>query len=313
MASTLNQKDIQDPPWKQILKLYFREAMEFFCPAIAAIVDWTKPPEFLDKEFIQITPDAKTGKRFADQLVRVHRQQGKPLVLLIHLEIQAAPEKNFAERIFVYWLRIFDYFRQPAISIAILCDGRADWRPQQYQVDLPLTDLTFNFGTVKLLDYRDRWAELEASQNPFSKVVMAHLKMQETKSDKKNRKVWKMHLIRQLYESGYNADDVLNLFRFIDWLLSLPKGLEREFWTELEAFEKERQMTYITSVERIGFERGLKQGKKEGKESGKQEKAEEIALNMLQSGLPIEQISQLTKLSIAKIKKLQADHAQPSA
>jgi hypothetical protein len=41
----------QDFPWKQILRQYFREAIEFFFPATAALIDWQKPPEFLDKEY----------------------------------------------------------------------------------------------------------------------------------------------------------------------------------------------------------------------------------------------------------------------
>jgi hypothetical protein len=113
-----------------------------------------------------------------------------------------------------------------------------------------------NDNTVKLLDYRDRWDELEASQNPFAWVVMAHLKMQETRRDKPSRKVWKMRLIRGLHESGYNKTDVLNVFNFVDWVLGLPKPLETEFWRELKAYEEGQKVPYITSVERIGYERG---------------------------------------------------------
>ncbi|MEP0898823.1 MULTISPECIES: hypothetical protein [Leptolyngbya] len=94
--------DEQDAPWKQILRQYFREATEFFFPTIAKAVNWTKPIEFLDKEFVKIAPDAVTGKRFADQLVRVYRKRGKAMFLLIHVEIQASPEAAFAKRIFTY-------------------------------------------------------------------------------------------------------------------------------------------------------------------------------------------------------------------
>jgi hypothetical protein len=258
MAKTTPRTD-QDSPWKRILQQYFQEAIEFFLPNIAKLVDWTQPPEFLDKEFVKIAPDAKLGRRFADQLVRVKLKRGKDLVLLLHVEIQAAPEKQFAERIFVYSLRIFDYFRQPAVSVAILCDASPTWRPRQYGFSLPGTTLNFEFSMVKLLDYRDRMAELDASHNPFAVVVKAHLKLQETKKDSLARKTSKMQLIRQLYEAGYNAEQVLNLFNFLDWVLVLPKRLDAEFWIELKAYEEERQMPYITSVERIGFERGVKE------------------------------------------------------
>jgi hypothetical protein len=123
-------------------------------------------------------------------------------------------------------------------------------------VHQPGTRLDFEFSTVKLLDYRDHMAELEQSQNPFAWVVMAHWKMQETKRDKPNRKEWKLRLIRGLHEAGYNQDDVLNLFNFVDWLLGLPKALEVEFWQELQAYEEEHKVPYITSVERIGYDRG---------------------------------------------------------
>jgi hypothetical protein len=245
-------KDEQDSPWKQILQQYLQEAMAFFFPAIAAVIDWQVPPVFLDKEFRKIAPDAKTGRRYADQLVQLQRKRGKPLILLLHIEIQASPEANFAERMFVYALRIFDYFRQPATSLAILCDANPPWRPAQYHFSQPETELLFRFGTVKLLDYKTQWAMLEASTNPFASVVMAQLKMQETKQDKAARKVWKLWLIRRLYESGYNQTDVVNLFHFIDWLLKLPKALDDEFWQDLQTYEEERTMPYITSVERIG-------------------------------------------------------------
>ncbi len=257
------QQDEQDAPWKQIFRLYYRQGMELLFPQIACEIDWSKPIEFLDKEFGKIAPDALTGKRFADLLVKVYRKQGKPIFLLVHVEIQASRESSFAYRIFTYALRILDYFGQPATSLVVLCDADKKWRPHSYRFSLPGTSLNFEFSTAKLLDYRDRWDELEASQNPFAWVIMAHLKMQETKQDKSSRKIWKMRLVRSLHESGYNKTDILNLYKFIDWILSLPKPLENEFWQELKAYEEDRKMPYITTGERIGYDRGIKEGRAE--------------------------------------------------
>ena len=296
MSKTIAQeKDEQDSPWKQILNQYLQEAVEFFFPDVAEIVDWSKAPVFLDKEFSQISPDSKRGKRYADQLVQLQRKKGKPIVLLLHIEIQASPEKEFAERMFVYAIRIFDYFRQPAVSVAILCDANPKWRPKQYSFSLPQTSMNFEFGTVKLIDYADRWDELQASPNPFAWVVMAQLKMLETKQDKPTRKIWKMRLVRQLYESGYNQDTVLNLFRFLDWLLKLPRELDAEFWQELSTYEEERRMPYVTSVERIGIEKGIEKGERS------------FALHLLShkfGELPDRTITQIDALSTQKIKRL---------
>ena len=94
-----NQQDEQDQPWKQIFRLYFREGIEFLFPEIACEIDWSKPIDFLDKEFGKIAPDAVTGNRFADQLVKVCRKHGKPIFLLMHVEVQVSRESNFAYRI----------------------------------------------------------------------------------------------------------------------------------------------------------------------------------------------------------------------
>jgi hypothetical protein len=170
----------QDSPWKEILRDYFPQAIQFFFPDVAAAIDWNTPPEFLDKEFQQIAREAKQGKRFADCLVKVKQINGQDLFLLLHVEVQATKEDHFPTRMFTYNIRIFDRFAQPAISLAILCDADPTWRPSQYQVNLPQTQTTFNFGIVKLLDYQQNWAMLESSRNPFATVVMAHLKNQAT-------------------------------------------------------------------------------------------------------------------------------------
>lgn len=302
MAKRTTSRTDQDSPWKRILQQYFREAIEFFLPNVAKLVDWTQPPEFLDKEFVKIAPDAKVGRRYADQLIRVKLKRGKDLVLLLHVEIQAAPEKQFAERIFIYSLRIFDYFRQPAVSLAILCDASPTWRPQQYGFSLPGTTLNFEFSMVKLLDYRDRMAELDASRNPFAIVVKAHLKLQETKKDSFARKTSKMQLVRHLYEAGYNTEQVLNLFHFLDWILVLPKRLDTEFWMELKAYEQERQMPYITSVERIGYDRGVKE---EAQRSLERERAFILRLlNRKIGSIPDPTLTEINDLSIAELESL---------
>jgi hypothetical protein len=251
-----------DSPWKDILRAYFPQAIAFFFPQTDALIDWSKPYEFLDKEFQAVSQDAALGRRYADQLVKVWLKGGKELWLLLHLEVQSQSETEFEERMFIYSLRIFDQFRQVPISLAILCDESLSWRPHEYGAIYPDTRLHFEFGTAKLLDWRDRADELESSNNPFATVVMAHLKVIETKRDVDQRKAWKFRLTRGLYEKGYDRQEILDLYRFLDWILVLPEMVEREFWQELQVFEEERRVTYVTNVERFGIEQGVVQGER---------------------------------------------------
>jgi hypothetical protein len=59
-----------------------------------------------------------------------------------------------------------------------------------------------------------------------------------------------------LYERGLSRDDVLQLFRIIDWMMDLPQVLEQLFQQEAEQIEQERHMPYVTSVERLAKQEG---------------------------------------------------------
>ncbi|MBW4491382.1 MAG: DUF4351 domain-containing protein [Trichocoleus desertorum ATA4-8-CV12] len=119
----------------------------------------------------------------------------------------------------------------------------------------------------------------------------------------KPRKEWKLELIRRLYEAGYSRRDVLHLFKFIDWVMILPEGLKQAFWLELKAYEEERQVPYITSVEEIGFERGIQQGRQEGR----QEERRSLILLLLEQRvgqLPDGVCDRIAQLSLAQLEAL---------
>jgi len=128
---------------------------------------------------------------------------------------------------------------------------------------------------------------------------MAHLKTQQTTKKAGERKTWKFSLIRRLYESGWQERDIYNLYRFIDWVMILPKELEIEFWQELKTFEQERKMTYITTGERIGYERG----REEGEQTGEQR----LILQQLQKrvgDLSEETIASVQSLNVTQLEEL---------
>jgi hypothetical protein len=287
-----------DTPWKKILRLYFPQAIQFYFPELAKTIDWRKRPQFLDKELEQIAPEADQGNRYVDKLVRVWKLDGSSEWLLIHLEIQARKESGFPFRMLIYSNRILDRYGILATSLAILCDNSPTWRPTTCELTAPLTRHTFEFGTTKLLDFKPQESSLKQSDNPFAWITLAHLKTQATRRNLKSRKTWKFALMRQLYERGMSGPDIRNLYEFIDWTMMLPEDLELAFWQELKTFEEEQQVTYVTNAERIGM--------KLGKQKGRQESRQEIALKMLEKGMDLTTIAELTDLPIEQLQQLQA-------
>ncbi len=255
-----NPRTLFDSPWKEIVETYLPDFMAFFFPDAHSQIDWERGFEFLDSEFRQVVRDAELGKRFVDKLVKLYLTDGEETWVLIHLEIQSQYESTFAERIYVYNYRIYDRYRRKVASFIVLGDDSPTWRPSEFGYELLGTTINIRFPVVKLLDRGQQWDALEANTNPFATVVMAHLKASQTRKDREERLQWKLSLTRRLYQQGYQRQDILNLFAFIDWVMTLPDNLEAQFWTEVRQFEEEQQMPYITSVERLGIEQGKQLG-----------------------------------------------------
>ena len=292
-----------DSPWKNALVVYFKECIDFFFPVMAQDIDWKKGYLFLDKELQQVAKNAAIGRRYADKLAQLHRKDGSHEWVLVHVEVQGQERKTFSERMYTYNYRIFDLFHRKVASIALLADDNPAWRPDHFSYELWGSRAGLWFPSVKLLDYREKWKDLEVSTNPFASVVMAHLKALETRDDNEQRYRWKLFLIKRLYGLGYGKAGVVQLFEFIDWAMSLPEKLEKGLWTEIQKFEEETKMAYVSSVERIGIKKGLERGMQQGMQQGtlsllcrliskRFEVAEDIVRAILE-GLSREQIEEL--------------------
>jgi hypothetical protein len=254
----------QDSPWKEALERYLPSFLALYFPAAYADIDWSRNYEWLNTELRQVVRDAELGKRLADVLVKVWRKDGQESWLLIHIEIQGSPEVDFAQRLFVYHYRIYDRYNRQVVTLVVLADDRPNWRPDRFAYDLWGCSMDFRFPSIKLLDFVGREAILEASDNPFALVTRAHLATMQTRQDEASRHAWKIRLVRELYERGLSRNDVLQLFRLIDWMMDLPEVLGKLFDREVEQIEQERQMPYVTSVERRAKQEGRVEGRAEG-------------------------------------------------
>jgi hypothetical protein len=293
------KKHEYDHAWKEVIDRYFEPFVAFFFPAAHGMIDWSRGYVALDKELRKIQRESAHGKREADKLVKVWLQGGEEIWVLIHVEIQNQEEAEFAKRIFVYNYRIFDRYNHKVASFVILGDDRANWRPDHFAYELFGCSMGIRFPIVKLLDFRSRWAELEASDNPFATVVMAHLKSLDTRADPSDCLSWKLKLLRPLYERGLDGDTIRGLFLFIDMVMLLPPTLESAFISEVEAIEEEKKMPFITSAERVGRERGREEVREEARKQALQAFQEGI-----QSLLRV-RFGKADKKLMAKIREIQ--------
>jgi len=242
--------------------------MKFCFPQEAALVNWNKGFEFLDKELKKITRDSQTGKRYVDKLVKVTLLSGEEEWLLIHVEIQNQKDKDFPSRMFIYNARGRDYFGIDVMSLAVLTDKNPNWRPNSFEKRIGGFALTLQYPLCKIRDYQDKLNELESSNNPIEIFIAAHLETQETRQEPQKLGERKWTLTRSLYEKGLSKQEIITIFTLIDWLMVLPKGMNEAFEEKLLTFEQEKQMAYVTSIEKLGHKRGKAEGRQEGRQEG---------------------------------------------
>lgn len=290
-----------DAAWKDVIEAHFEDFLAFFYPDIHTDIDFSKKPEILSKELRKIAPDNKVGKRYADVLIKVYLKDGsqKCICLFIHVEVQGTKDPEFTVRLFVYYYRIFDKYREKGaeiISLAILTDEDENYRPEEYYFNRWGFEHRMKIPLVKIIDYKNKKElreKLESSTNPMATIVEAQLKSFEAKKGNNETKYdIKRELIRNCYKKGYDKKYIRYLFNFIDLIFRLPENLEKQLSEEILKIEEEIKMPYVTSWEKIW--------KKEGRQEVKLETAKELIKN----GVDMNIISKATGFSLEDLEKM---------
>ena len=93
----------------------------------------------------------------------------------------------------------------------------------------------------------------------------------KTQGKPEERYAAKIRLIRILFARGWNRQRILDLFKVLDWLMSLPEDLESKIFSDIRQIEEEYQMPYVTSIERIALKKGMQEGIEKGMQQGLQQ------------------------------------------
>ena len=245
------QNDDYDSPWKEAIEIMLPDFMAFYFPDAWRAIDWSRPHRFLDQELRKILPESETGRRVVDKLVEVALVRGDEQWIHLHIEIQSQRASDFAERMMIYHYRIFDRFRRPVASLAMLADNQPNWRPGPYRQSVLGCQWMLDFPSTKLLDYQHQEEALASDGNPFGLVTLAHLHTQRTHNKSERRYHAKYRLIQLLYGRGWEKPRIIQLLRIIDWLMALPPHLEQNLQQHLATVKGEKHMQYVTSFERV--------------------------------------------------------------
>lgn len=297
--------DDYDSPWKIALDNYLEEFIDFYFPKISQLIDWSVEPKSLDNELQAVVKDSELGRNRADKLVEVTLKTGNKRLLNIHIEVQSQQDASFERRMFTYFYRIFDKYGEMLLSLAVLADTSPNWQPSSYRQQQITSEINFNFASVKLLNYESQLEELKNTNNAFALLTAAHLLTKRTKHQPEERKENKLTLVKLLYKNGWAKEKIVNFFAILDWLMQLPSTEALEFRQQLTELEEEQKMRYVTSIERMGIQKGLELGREEGLQEGIESNLRQNVINMqAMLNLTAEKIAEVVEVPLEKVKQI---------
>jgi len=237
-----NIKIDYDNKWKVIISNLFEDFINFFVPNLCKLVDFQSPIVFLEQELHKLIDDKiKRGKVINDKLVKVKLKGGEEKWILIHIEVQSSYEVDFSERMFTYFYRIYDRYNQKITAIAIYTGARTPKEYSAFNYEFSGTRLLYEFNSYKITTPKQK--ELLVSDNPFALVVLTCQYLLKTKNNLTKRLAFKLKLIRLAKDKKYSDRQIVNLLRFIDFILVLPRELEQKFQKEIiDTYIKPKEM-----------------------------------------------------------------------
>jgi predicted transposase YdaD len=254
-----------DSPWKEALEKFLRPFLALCFPEVEALIDWSREVVFLDTELQALQHDAEAGRQYVDKLIRTFQCDGSEAWILVHVEIQTQPDALLAERMFRYQERLDLRHRRPVISLAVLADEDPRYRPRLYQRRLGGCWLEFGFPTCKLLDFSEE--QLNRPGDPIAWVIRAHLIALRSKRNTAFRYLRKLELLRHLAEDTIDRETLYQLLRLTDWFLPLSELEEITLRQELLEQTPEKNMPFVTTLERLARQEGRQEGLREGCEA----------------------------------------------
>lgn len=250
---------------KGAVEEFFLYVLHFFYHNADEIFDVARGFEWMNTELHEIRPDLsqKGGSRAADLLVKVHLLTGSTELLLLHLELQKATNKEFSNRVFQYWYRLTDRYKLAVVSLAVFTGLKSQLQPNQYNFNVLGTKLKFKYNTYQIFNHTEE--ELIAMDNPFALVILAA--QQEAKYNENAQDGLfntRLRIVRALKVSKKFDDDKINSFLyFMDQLIPLKnKKLKRFFDQEIiTLFGGKITMGIMEAVREQILDEGIEKGR----------------------------------------------------
>ena len=243
-----------DGLYKALLNEFFLPFIRLFFPDLAQQIE----PDSIKEKEQELLTDLQGGQTNRVDILREVRLKERASLILILVEPQSYDDKEFGERLFRYFTRLYDKYRLPIFPVALLSyQSPKTTAPNIFRVGFEgFTAITFNYAVIQLNQLN--WQDFADVDNLVACALMAQMQVA-----RKDRPKAKLTALNQLAELNLNPAQVQMVSGFIDSYLPLNEKQQTEFNQEFEKTnlnKKEAVMQIVTSWMR----EGIAQGKVEG-------------------------------------------------
>ena len=301
-----------DARWKGIIYALSEQFLKyFFKPSFWKKIDFAKGIHSMDKELQKSFPDwGKDGRLYPDKMLKMFLKNNLLQIVLVHVEVETGSSKEFAQRMFSYFLRLWDKYPGAQITCIVIYMGASV--PVKYKTftySFAGTKIRFDFNAYIIKDQKE--AELIADPNPFSKVVLACLYILKSRKDFDLRLQFKLKLMRLCFECGFSKQEIKELLIFVGFAIALPPKQDGHYTKEVnQIIEKkmkplvEENPIVVETIEKFVWGKTAKERDKERDEK----RNKEIILGMHSVGIFPDVITKVLKLDRTFVDKTIEDY-----
>ena len=288
-----------DRLFKELLETFFAEFVELFFPDAYQAIDLTHL-HFLQQE---VFTDVTVGEKHVVDLLAKTKLKGEEGLILIHVENQAYVQQDFAERMFIYFSRLYRTHRCRILPIAVFSYDTTHEEPNSFRLAFPFLDV-LQFCFYKLELKKRNWRDYIQSNNPAAAALLS--KMGYSQEEKVRVKI---EFMRMLTRMRLDPARMKLLIGFFETYLKLNETEENEFEAELNMLEP-KEASKVIELTTTWHERGRVEGQIELMLRQARRRFGQVPADLEQEirSLPKERIGSLGEalLDVASIEELRA-------
>ncbi len=251
MAENLGRID-HNRLFKELLQTYLADFFELFFPEAAQVLDLTGCRFLTQEAFTGLNK----GKRYVD-IVAEATIRGEPGTVLVHVESQQEPQKAFAERMFRYFLRLYDKHGKRILPVALFTYDKLRNEPDHFTLGFPFLEV-MHFRFYQLQPKRLSWRDFINQPNPVAAALLSKMGYKP-----EERVQVKHEFFRMLTRLQIDPERAAFLVSFFETYLRLKPQEEAELARMIGTLEKEeaeKVIQWTTSYHEKGRAEGMLEG-----------------------------------------------------